>query len=959
MGMPAKGSGAEHDGRNSIRRDGRCARLMTSNGNPGPADPMPSRPELNNKELVRRALDTFQIGLQDYIISEMSFRYGTSWWADEIVPKRFECHLSRDIPVSTDVGNDTVRTYMDVISCLKIIEEMKLIPADLPKQAVPPLQRIRDIRNAVSHSGHVDYNLHRAMEPILSMINASEMLSLGVTDELEKLLGVLISSMDGSDAATAPSEPTASKPQGAGVPANGATNASSPKAGAGPAVDPAQRPESRRPCTLTASSGEGIVGDICILASSGFRSALQEEQEVKPKTARFTNEVIKAEPSSFGFILKMKYQMQVDDSLGIIVDGKEFSGSQVSFDSYNRTARTIKLYPSNELREALESEPGDILLFTDTKWLAERTESFFVDYGDYMRFPPAPNEYRDSGIIAAFGISEEQEASVRSVLSNPLSYVWGVPGSGKTQSVLATSICESISHGERIAVIAPTNVALEQVLRGLLKAFSSKPEIKGIIDPQKDVLRVGTPTSDFAREFPYVCEDKGLKKQHAEKVGRHRHLSRVLLEGEYESLRGVCDDAVGDAERISAADDAGRDRIWKKLAPVLDAMRRDDRYSVNAMRVTRSNVAEYASFIRKLLYDHDRTDYLDELKEVGGDSIRKEIAELDVEIDRIRPRDRTGDLSTFKVVAMTLSRFIISFGPRESNGRKKLDVDRVFVDEAGYCNSIQAASLFTLGVPIAMLGDHMQLPPVCELKREDLLEWIDDGGDKRCNFLWDMSALYMDHYFDGSMDALARMYRHFEEPDFPFTAHTMLKRTYRFGSNMAEVLAGHVYGTGMDSASESLDIVIIDARTEEFPKDSKGNSLRINKPEAQAVCDYIRANRLANDDDYVVLAAYRDQVSEIKRIGRTIGDHVLTIHKSQGREWDTVIVSVCDGRANKKAEKDLRFSSSRRTDEGNIGLKVINTALSRAKRRLVLVCDTEFWRAQEGELIGDIVRMCG
>ena len=51
---------------------------------------------------------------------------------------------------------------------------------------------------------------------------------------------------------------------------------------------------------------------------------------------------------------------------------------------------------SDELREALESEPGDIQLFTDTKWLAERTESFFVDYGDYMRFPPAPSEYRDS-----------------------------------------------------------------------------------------------------------------------------------------------------------------------------------------------------------------------------------------------------------------------------------------------------------------------------------------------------------------------------------------------------------------------------------------------------------------------------------------------------------------------------------------------------------------------------------
>lgn len=100
---------------------------------------MPARPELNNKELVHRALDTLQIGLQDYIISEMSFRYGTSWWADMIVPKRLACHLSPGIPVSKDVDNDTVRTYMDVISCLKIIEEMKLIPADLPKQAAPPV----------------------------------------------------------------------------------------------------------------------------------------------------------------------------------------------------------------------------------------------------------------------------------------------------------------------------------------------------------------------------------------------------------------------------------------------------------------------------------------------------------------------------------------------------------------------------------------------------------------------------------------------------------------------------------------------------------------------------------------------------------------------------------------------------------------------------------------------------
>ena len=36
--------------------------------------------------------------------------------------------------------------------------------------------------------------------------------------------------------------------------------------------------------------------------------------------------------------------------------------------------------------------------------------------------------------------------------------------------------------------------------------------------------------------------------------------------------------------------------------------------------------------------------------------------------------------------------------------------------------------------------------------------------------------------------------------------------------------------------------------------------------------------------------------------------------------------------------------------------QVINTALSRAKRRLVLVCDREFWYGREGELISGILR---
>ena len=82
-------------------------------------------------------------------------------------------------------------------------------------------------------------------------------------------------------------------------------------------------------------------------------------------------------------------------------------------------------------------------------------------------------------------------------------------------------------------------------------------------------------------------------------------------------------------------------------------------------------------------------------------------------------------------------------------------------------------------------------------------------------------------------------------------------------------------------------------------------------------------------------------------------NNVMTIHSSQGREWDTVIISVCDNDTTNRDVK-LRFTSSL---EPYSGLNVINTAVSRAKKNLIIVCDYEFWkgRAPLDDLIGVLV----
>ena len=75
-------------------------------------------------------------------------------------------------------------------------------------------------------------------------------------------------------------------------------------------------------------------------------------------------------------------------------------------------------------------------------------------------------------------------------------------------------------------------------------------------------------------------------------------------------------------------------------------------------------------------------------------------------------------------------------------------------------------------------------------------------------------------------------------------------------------------------------------------------------------------------------------------------DNVVTVHQSQGREWDNVFLSVTD-----TTDKFFTNSLSSVSD----GKKVINTAVSRAKKNLIIVCDYKYWIAQKSQLIGKLL----
>lgn len=145
-----------------------------------------------------------------------------------------------------------------------------------------------------------------------------------------------------------------------------------------------------------------------------------------------------------------------------------------------------------------------LTLWSDLKFLVKNVKDFFHQHGRRVALPQA---IINKEIPHIERLSLEQNQALNVVLTSALSYVWGPPGTGKTQAVLFEALLYYIKHGRRVAVIAATNHALEQVLSTLIKQF----DILGM--ERKMIVRLGTPTLHFMNSFVEVCDPSILHKQ--------------------------------------------------------------------------------------------------------------------------------------------------------------------------------------------------------------------------------------------------------------------------------------------------------------------------------------------------------------------------------------------------------------------------------------------------------------
>lgn len=331
-------------------------------------------------------------------------------------------------------------------------------------------------------------------------------------------------------------------------------------------------------------------------------------------------------------------------------------------------------------------------------------------------------------------------------------------------------------------------------------------------------------------------------------------------------------------------------------------------------------IQEQLEFIENII--SEKRDKYAQFMGMSSDELNQLKYSLESEIKTYSPESTENRIKNCLVLGATIDACI-----------KRIDSDlykprHVFLDEAAYCPLIKAGILTSFSAPLTLLGDHMQLPPVCEVNDSSL----NIHGNESL-VLWMQSSIYLDSAECLSMQELRMQYSGNEPPHFSVMHLAFLSRTFRYGVELAKILAKYVYVREVVGNSEygtELEFVDIGHKLE------SGNS---NEAEAEAISEYFASHI---NEDIAILTPYKDQVRMLmsKYLPR---DRIFTVHKSQGQEWDTVILSVV-------TERPRWFTDSNLA----IGKKLLNTAVSRARKKLIIVLDWSEWQKYGGQLITEL-----
>lgn len=139
-------------------------------------------------------------------------------------------------------------------------------------------------------------------------------------------------------------------------------------------------------------------------------------------------------------------------------------------------------------------------------------------------------------------INDEQMKAALYGLSNPVTYLWGPPGTGKSTTI--TALVDRTFHlGKRVLIVSNTNQAVDQVLQMLLKKVDINSRIKTALDDGK-IIRIGKiyKTEELSRFIDSITLEGIVKRKSTSLISERAKLQQQIelikneLKSDYEII---------------------------------------------------------------------------------------------------------------------------------------------------------------------------------------------------------------------------------------------------------------------------------------------------------------------------------------------------------------------------------------------------------------------------------------
>ena len=235
--------------------------------------------------------------------------------------------------------------------------------------------------------------------------------------------------------------------------------------------------------------------------------------------------------------------------------------------------------------------------------------------------------------------------------------------------------------------------------------------------------------------------------------------------------------------------------------------------------------------------------------------------------------------------------------------------DLVVMDEAGQCNVAQSLIPITKAHSLLLVGDPEQLRPIVVI--EDSINMM----------LREKHSIPQD--YDYKRNSILDVMRNHDS----ISQYVLLKYHYRCSRKIINFSNRKYYDSKLDLGpiKENGELVLLNVKNV--------NSVVKNQAweEADAIIDYLKRNGYTNTTIVTPFANQKELINE--RLVREGIDGITceTVHAMQGGESDTIILST----ALSPGTRDKTFEWVKNNTE------LINVAVTRARKRLVVACDEQ------------------